>query len=73
MTEKYLLSICFVDNCQEIFSEPFGLYDSFLDAEWFAFNKINELKNNLKSDLCLRDDEIEELFEFDFTIKKIIL
>ena len=82
MTEKYLLSICYVDNHNEIFSEPYGLFDTFLQAQIFAHEKIDEMRQlRLRSPMSETnrleyiDDYgemiVNEAFEFDFTIKKI--
>lgn len=72
MSEKYLLSICFRNNLNDdIFSEPFGLFNSFIDAETFADNKIDELRKELVMDFNGNYDIIDEYFEFDFCIKKI--
>lgn len=72
MTEKYLVSVCFVNNNQEIFSEPFGIFNSLLEAEQFAVKKIVELKNEFIKELGCQYDELEELYEFDYTLKEII-
>ena len=72
MTEKYLLSVCFINHRQEIFSEPFGLFNSFVEAESFADNKIDELRSEfIKEFGC--DYDIDEHYEFDFTIKKVLV
>ena len=69
MTEKYLLSICYVDNHNEIFSEPYGLFDTFLQAQIFAHEKIDEMRLEYIDDYG--EMLVNESFEFDFTIKKI--
>jgi hypothetical protein len=69
MTEKYLLSICYVNHHNLIFSEPYGLFDSIIDAECFAHDKIDELRNEYIDDYG--EMLVDESFEFDFTIKKI--
>lgn len=69
MTEKYLLSICYVDNHNEIFSEPYGLFDTFLKAQIFAHEKIDEMRLEYIDDYG--EMLVNESFEFDFTIKKI--
>lgn len=71
MTEKYLLSVCFINNRQEIFSEPFGPFNSFLEAENFADDKIDELKDEFTEEFD--EDYVDERFEFDFTIKKVLV
>ena len=71
MGRFYLVSVCFINSHMELFSEPYGLFETFDDAEQFAYNKINELKNQLK-ELEIDDEEIE-LCDFDFTIKNILL
>lgn len=71
MTEKYLLSVCFINHKNEIFSEPFGLFDTFLDAESFADKKIDELRIEFTNEFGFERD-IDDYYEFDFTIKKII-
>lgn len=71
MNEKYLLSICFIDYRQEIFSEPFGLFNSFLEAEIFADRKIDELRREFMNNFGSGYD-IDDYYEFDFTIKKLI-
>lgn len=72
MTEKYLLSICFIDKNNEIFSEPFGPFDNFLDAECFADRKIDELRLEFMKEFEGKFD-VDDYYEFDFTIKKISL
>jgi hypothetical protein len=69
MTEKYLLTICYVDNHNEIFSEPYGLFDTFLQAQIFAHEKIDEMRLEYIDDYG--EMLVNESFEFDFTIKKI--
>lgn len=69
MTEKYLLSICYVDNHNEIFSEPYGLFNTFLQAQIFAHEKIDEMRLEYIDDYG--EMLVNESFEFDFTIKKI--
>jgi hypothetical protein len=69
MTEKYLLSICYVDDHNEIFSEPYGLFDTFLQAQIFAHDKIDEMRLEYIDDYG--EMIVNEAFEFDFTIKKI--
>lgn len=69
MTEKYLLSICYVDNHNEIFSEPYGLFETFLQAQIFAHEKIDEMRLEYIDDYG--EIIVNEAFEFDFTIKKI--
>ena len=71
MTEKYLLSVCFINYRQEIFSEPFGPFDTFIEAESFADKKIEELRLDFMDEFG-SDYDIDEHYEFDFTIKKII-
>lgn len=70
-SKKYLLSICYVDNHNDIFSEPFGYFDTFIEAECFAYEKIDELRREYIDDY----DEltVDEEFEFDFTIKEVYL
>lgn len=72
MIEKYLLSVCFINHRQEIFSEPFGLFNSFIEAETFADNKIDELRNEIMEEFG-HDYDIDEHYEFDFTIKKVLV
>lgn len=72
MSEKYLLSICFIDKNQEIFSEPFGPFNSFLEAEFFADIKIGELRLEFMKEFGQKFD-VDDHYEFDFTIKKISL
>lgn len=69
--KKYLLSICYVNHHNDIFSEPFGLFDSFLDAEWFAHNKIDELRTEYIDEY--NEMLVNEAFEFDFTIKEVFV
>lgn len=69
--KKYLLSICYVDNNNDIFSEPFGLFDTFMEAEWFAHDKIDELRREYIDEL--NEIIVDEVFEFDFTIKEVYL
>lgn len=71
MAEKYLLSVCFTDHRQEIFSEPFGPFDTFLEAECFADKKIDELRFDFIKEFG--HDGVDEYFEFDFTIKRVFL
>jgi len=71
MTEKYLLSVCFIDHKQQLFSEPFGLFNSFLEAEIFADKKIDELRLEFMKEFGLEND-VDDYYEFDFTIKKLI-
>jgi|LakMenEpi03Aug12_release.lakeMendotaPanAssembly.Ray.scaffolds.fasta_scaffold3306959_2 hypothetical protein len=70
MTEKYLLSVCFRNDKDEIFSEPFGLFNSPEDAETFADEKIYELRREFAEEFGNMED-VDEYFEFDFCIKKI--
>ena len=69
MIEKYLLSICYVNNHNEIFSEPYGLFDTFLQAQIYAHEKIDEMRLEYIDDYG--EMIVNESFEFDFTIKKI--
>ena len=71
MTIIYLVSICFLTNHHEIVTEPFGPFNGYEDAEEFANKKIDEIKNNFKIEYDCEYEDIEELFEFDFTIKEI--
>lgn len=70
MSEKYLLSVCFKNKYDEIFSEPFGLFDTFEDAEKFADNKIYELRHDFSLEFD-NEYDVDEYFDFDFCIKKI--
>lgn len=70
MDEKYLLSVCFKNHNDEIFSEPYGFFNSFEDAEQFADDKISELRHNFSIEFNNVHD-IDEYFDFDFCIKKI--
>jgi hypothetical protein len=70
MSEKYLLSVCYKNNQDEIFSQPFGLFNSFEDAETFADEKISELRQEFAEEFGNFED-VDEYFEFDFCIKKI--
>lgn len=67
--KKYLLSICYVDNHNDIFSEPFGLFDTFIEAECFAYEKIDELRREYVDEL--NEIIVDEEFEFDFTVKEV--
>lgn len=67
----YLLSICFLTHNQEIVSEPFGPFPNFENAEQFANKKIHEIKSELKTENDCEFEDIEELYEFDYTIKEI--
>lgn len=71
MPKKYLLSICYLNDEDEIFSEPFGLFHSFMEAEKFADCYIDNLRREYCDELNLSNDYIEENFEFDFTIKEV--
>lgn len=71
MSEKYLLSIYFKDFKHNVFSEPFGIFDSFSEAQHFADEKMDQMKFDLTQEVSLTWEEVEELYEFDFTIKKI--
>lgn len=55
----------------EIFSEPFGPFTSFFGAEVFADTQINEIRIELSNAFGLTGEEIDEHFEFDYTIKKV--
>lgn len=66
--KKYLVSICYV-NHNLIFSEPYGLFDSIIDAECFAHDKIDELRNAYIDDYG--EMLVNETFEFDFTVKEV--
>jgi hypothetical protein len=70
MSEKYLLSVCFKDINNDIFSEPFGPFESFNSAEEFADNQIYELRMRFAVEFGNIED-VDEHFEFDFCIKKI--
>lgn len=70
MPEKYLLSICYL-NRSDIFSEPFGPFESFKEAEEYAYDRIDEMKEEFCDELNWSYEDIEEHFEFDFTIKII--
>lgn len=73
MSEKYLLSIYFKDFEHNVFSEPFGLFDTFSEAQHFADEKMDGLKLEIAQEVNLTCEEVEELYEFDFTIKKIFI
>lgn len=73
MSEKYLLSIYFKDFKQNVFSEPFGVFDTFSEAQYFADEKMDEMKLEIAQEINLTWEEVEELYEFDFTIKKILI
>ena len=73
MSEKYLLSIYFKDYEHNVFSEPFGLFDTFSEAHYFADEKMDEMKLEISQEVNLTWEEVEELYEFDFTIKKILV
>lgn len=73
MSEKYLLSIYFKDFKHNVFSEPFGIFDSFSEAQHFADEKMDEMKLEISQEVNLTWEEVEELYEFDFTIKKILI
>lgn len=73
MSEKYLLSIYFKDFKHNVFSEPFGIFDSFSEAQHFADEKMDQMKFDLTQEVSLTWEEVEELYEFDFTIKKILI
>jgi hypothetical protein len=70
MKVKYLLSICFINHNQEIFSEPFGVFLTYDDAQEFAENNIEAKKIEFKKEFDLDDDDIDELYEFSYTIYK---
>ena len=72
MTEKYLLSVCYKNHKNEIFSEPFGMFSSIAEAETFADNTIDEMREDFCNALDVSYEELDEIFEFDFTIKKFI-
>lgn len=67
--KKYLLSICYIDYNNDIFSEPFGLFDTFIEAECFAHEKIDELRREYVDEL--NEMIVDEEFEFDFTVKEV--
>lgn len=87
MSEKYLLSMYFKDYEHDVFCEPFGLFDTFLEAQYFAHGlfdtfseaqyfadeKMDEMKLEIAQEVNLTWEEVEELYEFDFTIKKILI
>jgi hypothetical protein len=73
MSEKYLLSIYFKDYEHDVFCEPFGLFDTFSEAQYFADEKMDEMKLEIAQEVNLTWEEVEELYEFDFTIKKILI
>jgi hypothetical protein len=73
MSEKYLLSIYFKDFKHNVFSEPFGIFDSFSEAQHFADEKMDQMKFDITQEVNLTWEEVEELYEFDFTIKKILI
>ena len=73
MSEKYLLSIYFKDFEHDVFSEPFGVFDTFSEAQDFADKKMDEMKLEIAQEVNLTLEEVEELYEFDFTIKKILI
>lgn len=73
MSVKYMLSVCYLDNNQEIFSEPFEPFDSYEEAKDFAENKIAELSDELAEELSWTLDDVEENFTFDYTIKQCVV
>ena len=68
MSVKYMLSVCYLDNNQEIFSEPFEPFDSYEEAKDFA-----ELSDELAEELGWTLDDVEENFTFDYTIKQCVV
>ena len=73
MSEKYLLSIYFKDFKHNVFSEPFGIFDSLSEAQHFADEKMDQMKFDITQEVNLTWEEVEELYEFDFNIKKILI
>jgi len=73
MIEKFILSICYVEHCNnEIFSEPYGLFDTFESAQRFAILAIEQLEFDFgKKDDSGKSHNIDDYYSFDYTIKKI--
>lgn len=69
----YIISICYLTHNQEVMSEPFGLFNDNISAQAFAIKKIQEIKHELKTQYECKIEDIEDLFEFDYTLKEIKL
>lgn len=68
---SFIISICYLTHNQEIISEPYGPFNDHISARAFAIKKIKEIKQELKTEYDCKIEDIEDLYEFDFTIKKI--
>lgn len=71
MCKKYLVSICYKDIYNEIYSEPFGLFDNFNEAELFACEKIDNMRLELMEQFGLNPVDFDEHYDFDYTIKEL--
>ena len=69
--KKYILSIHWTDHHQELFSNPYGTFDTFDEAKIFAKNKIEEIKNEFIEEYD--EDYVEEYIHCDYTIKSIFI
>ena len=70
MTIIYLVSISFFTNHHEIVTESAAQFDDYEDAEEFVNEKIERIKDKLKKKYDCKYKDIEELFEYNFTIKE---
>lgn len=70
--EKYILSISYVNSRKELNCDVHGLYDSYEEAEEFANDEIEKIIEDYSE---YYDDRnfVEEHFEFQYSIKKIII
>lgn len=69
--EKYILSICWIDNRQEIHSKPFGIFNTMAETIQFAEDKIDEIKDEYIQEYD--EDYINEHLFFNFTIESIFI
>lgn len=74
MAESYLMSVCYLDNnTHEIFSEPFGIFKSFEDAEKCASLIIDDLKLKFFEEFEGHIIDVDDFYSFDYTIKKFAM
>lgn len=67
--KKYILSICWMDSHKELFSSPYGLFNTYDEAIEFADEKIDEIKDEYIEEYD--EDYVDEYVFFNFTIKEI--